>query len=360
MPSLREYTAVLRPHPAPGRPAGRPRRSSCTPGPMNRGVEIAAEVADLPRRGRSSTRCATAWRCAWRCCSCCSAPAPTLGAQRGCDDRPEQLGRAMRTVAGHQGRPGHRRHRRAAGPTSSIDGGRIVAVGPDLDVAGDRVLDAGGCVVAPGPGRPAHPPARAGPGGGRDHRDRARGRPRSAGSPRWWPCPTPAGHRLAGGGPRGARRSVEAALCDVHAVGRDHRRPRGRSAGARWPSWPALGVRLFTDDGTGVQDDRLMRRALEYAVGPRASTAGPALRGRRPRRRRPHARGRVVEPPRHPRHPGRGRGADGHPRPRPGRGSPAPRCTSSTCPPPGRWRWSGRPRPPGCPSPPRPRPTTSP
>jgi len=29
----------------------------------------------------------------------------------------------------------------------------------------------------------------------------------------------------------------------------------------------ALGVVIFTDDGTGVQDDRLMRRALEYAVG---------------------------------------------------------------------------------------------
>jgi len=28
-----------------------------------------------------------------------------------------------------------------------------------------------------------------------------------------------------------------------------------------------LGVRIFTDDGTGVQDDRLMRRALEYARG---------------------------------------------------------------------------------------------
>ena len=26
-----------------------------------------------------------------------------------------------------------------------------------------------------------------------------------------------------------------------------------------------LGVRLFTDDGRGVQDARLMRRALEYA-----------------------------------------------------------------------------------------------
>ena len=29
----------------------------------------------------------------------------------------------------------------------------------------------------------------------------------------------------------------------------------------------ALGVRFFTDDGNGVQDGRLMRRALEYARG---------------------------------------------------------------------------------------------
>ena len=28
-----------------------------------------------------------------------------------------------------------------------------------------------------------------------------------------------------------------------------------------------LGVRMFTDDGTGVQDTRLMRRAFEYASG---------------------------------------------------------------------------------------------
>jgi dihydroorotase len=28
-----------------------------------------------------------------------------------------------------------------------------------------------------------------------------------------------------------------------------------------------LGLRIFTDDGTGVQDDRLMRRAFEYAAG---------------------------------------------------------------------------------------------
>jgi dihydroorotase len=41
----------------------------------------------------------------------------------------------------------------------------------------------------------------------------------------------------------------------------------------------ALGVRLFTDDGTGLQDPRLMRRALEYAsgLGPFAGGAGITL-----------------------------------------------------------------------------------
>ena len=42
----------------------------------------------------------------------------------------------------------------------------------------------------------------------------------------------------------------------------------GRGSSSRpWRSWPTLGVRLFTDDGNGVQDDRLMRRAMEYASG---------------------------------------------------------------------------------------------
>ncbi|MCU0309600.1 MAG: dihydroorotase [Acidimicrobiales bacterium] len=57
-----------------------------------------------------------------------------------------------------------------------------------------------------------------------------------------------------------------AGLCDVRAagaitVGRDGEAlaPMGEMAD--------LGVTLFTDDGCGVQDDRLMRRALEYASG---------------------------------------------------------------------------------------------
>ena len=54
------------------------------------------------------------------------------------------------------------------------------------------------------------------------------------------------------------------ALCDIHVagaitIGREGEKlaPIGEMA--------ALGVRLFTDDGRGVQDARLMRRAMEYA-----------------------------------------------------------------------------------------------
>ena len=56
------------------------------------------------------------------------------------------------------------------------------------------------------------------------------------------------------------------ALCDVHpsaaiTVGR-----RGETL-APMAELADLGVRIFTDDGDGVQDARLMRRAMEYARG---------------------------------------------------------------------------------------------
>ena len=143
--------------------------------------------------------------------------------------------------------------------------------------------------------------------------------PRSAGTPRSWPCPTPS---------RPSTRAVvefvrcselgRAGLCDVQPAGCHHRRPRRRAAGARSARWPPLGVRLFTDDGTGVQDPALMRRALEYAGG-LGIDAGPALRGRRarPRARCMHE-GAWSQPPRPARLAGRGRGADGAPRHRAG------------------------------------------
>lgn len=54
------------------------------------------------------------------------------------------------------------------------------------------------------------------------------------------------------------------ALCEVRPAGAITRGRRGEEL-APLAEMAALGVRLFTDDGTGVQDARLMRRALEYA-----------------------------------------------------------------------------------------------
>jgi dihydroorotase len=55
------------------------------------------------------------------------------------------------------------------------------------------------------------------------------------------------------------------ALCDVHPSGAITVGREGRQL-APMAEMAALGVRIFTDDGTGVQDSRLMRRAMEYAT----------------------------------------------------------------------------------------------
>jgi dihydroorotase len=54
------------------------------------------------------------------------------------------------------------------------------------------------------------------------------------------------------------------ALCDVHVAGAITVGRLGKRL-APMAEMARLGVRLFTDDGRGVQDVRLMRRALEYA-----------------------------------------------------------------------------------------------
>jgi dihydroorotase len=56
------------------------------------------------------------------------------------------------------------------------------------------------------------------------------------------------------------------ALCDVRTAGAITVGRAGEQL-APMAEMAALGVRVFTDDGRGVQDDRLMRRALEYASG---------------------------------------------------------------------------------------------
>jgi dihydroorotase len=65
------------------------------------------------------------------------------------------------------------------------------------------------------------------------------------------------------------------ALCDVQPSGAITVGRKGEIL-APMAELAELGVRLFTDDGAGVQDNRLMRRAMEYASGLR-STGTPVV-----------------------------------------------------------------------------------
>ena len=137
-----------------------------------------------------------------------------------------------------------------------------MAVGADLD--GGEVLDAGGCVLAPGLvdlhahlRQPGHEEAETVETGSRAA---ALGGYTAVVA---MPNTTPAIDSR-GDGPRGARPRHGARCATCGWPGRSPSAGRGRS----WPrsaEMAALGVRLFTDDGRGVQDARLMRRALEYA-----------------------------------------------------------------------------------------------
>src|SRR5262245_60777974 len=152
-------------------------------------------------------------------------------------------------------------------PTGSrrvaVAGGRVVARGEGLD--GDGRRDAGDCIVGPGlvdlhtplrePGREEAETVETGA------RAAARGGFTSVvAMPNTEPaidCAAVVREVLALG---------STACCDVRpaaaiTVGRAGERL------APMAELAALGVRLFTDDGNGVQDDRLMRRAMEYAVG---------------------------------------------------------------------------------------------
>ena len=274
LPSLREYTAALRPHRAAGPGCSADDAIVMHPGPMNRGVEIAAEVADLPaavdhrpgaqRRRRAHGGAVPAAR----------RRAPTLRTSR-----PARRSAAWLTRVRDRGRPGRRR--RPASGAADVRRRRRARSSPSAptSTADAGSLDAGGCVVAPGPRRPPHPPARAGPGGGRDRRDRQPRAPRSAGSPRSSPCPTP------------SRPSTRAAVVrevldlGAHARCATSARPAAITVGRAGEQLAPMAEMAASACGSspttarGVQDDRLMRRALEYASAPRRD-ARPALRGR--------------------------------------------------------------------------------
>jgi dihydroorotase len=149
------------------------------------------------------------------------------------------------------------------------DDGRIAAVGPDLSSA--RVIDAGGCVVAPGlvdlhthlrePGREESETVETG------SRAAALGGFTAVVA---MPNTEPAIDSAAV--VRDVLELGRKALCDVHASGAITVDRAGTQL-APMAEMAALGVRIFTDDGNGVQDNRLMRRAMEYASGLGATLA---------------------------------------------------------------------------------------
>ncbi len=143
------------------------------------------------------------------------------------------------------------------------EAGTIVDVGPNL--TGDRTLDAAGCVVAPGfvdlhvhlrqPGKEEAETIETGARGAA-----LGGFTAVVAMPNTDPTMDSASVI------RDVLALSRGVACEVFpsaaiTVGRkgDALTPMAELVG--------LGVRVFTDDGDGVQDDRLMRRALEYSLG---------------------------------------------------------------------------------------------
>jgi dihydroorotase len=149
--------------------------------------------------------------------------------------------------------------------------GTIVAVGTDLDLAGLGLddplqLDAAGCVVAPGL-VDIHTHLRE---PGREDAETVETGSRAAALGGYTAVLAMPNTEPAIDSAAVVRQILDAGeaagLCAVHVSGSI---TVGRAGEALSPmgEMAQMGVRVFTDDGSGVQDDRLMRRALEYASG---------------------------------------------------------------------------------------------
>ncbi len=143
------------------------------------------------------------------------------------------------------------------------ESGHITAVGPDLDTAGCTVIDVAGCVITPGfVDLAAHLRE---PGAEAAETIRSAGRAAACGGytaivamPDTEPCLDSASTLAL------VRGASADAVCEIIpsaaiSVGRHGAElaPIGELA--------RLGVRVFTDAGTGVQDPQFLRRAFEYA-----------------------------------------------------------------------------------------------
>lgn len=147
--------------------------------------------------------------------------------------------------------------------------GTIAAVG--LDLGGARTIDASGCIVAPGL-VDLHSHLRQ---PGREEAETIETGSRAAALGGFTAIVAMPNTQPAIDSASVVREVLElgrAAPCDVHASGAITLGRQGAQL-APLAEMADLGVRLFTDDGDGVQDAGLMRRALEYASGlPQAVT----------------------------------------------------------------------------------------
>jgi dihydroorotase len=146
-----------------------------------------------------------------------------------------------------------------------VDRGRIASVERDLNDRTDLLLDASGCLVMPGL-VDLHTHLRQ-PGSEEAETIESGARAAARGG---YTCVVAMPNTTPPVDSAGIAREVlglgAGTCCDVRTsaaitVGR-----RGEAL-TPMAELAALGVRLFTDDGNGVQDERLMRRAMEYASG---------------------------------------------------------------------------------------------
>jgi dihydroorotase len=147
----------------------------------------------------------------------------------------------------------------------AVSDGRIAEIGPELDTTGATVLDAGDCVVSAG-FVDLHTHLRE---PGREEAETVESGARAAALGGYTAIVAMPNTEPTIDSAAVVRQVLDAgakAVCDVHVAGAI---TVGRAGTQLSPmaEMAGLGVRLFTDDGCGVQDARLMRRALEYAGG---------------------------------------------------------------------------------------------